>query len=543
MTLRSAAFEATIAARSAAERTVEIRALPWDTLGETPDGPEVWRRGAFEGTDPERVTLEAIGPHGADPGVRLVGRGIEINDREDGLYATFRVSATRDGDELLELARDRVYRGASIVFAPIAERAAAGGVTERTRAELVRVGIVERPSFAGAEVLAVRSEDAPPMPPENGAQDPAHENSTPAPIADAGLRVAVDSPEFEQRLDALRSDLIARMTSIEAMTGRAGAPGLLARWASFGEYLRDASADPEVSVLLARALADQKMATNPGVAGTSFLNDVKGILDTSRPAIEALGGAGPLGASGMSLNWPYFAGDLAALVGKQTAEKTEITSVVVNLLAGTSPIETFAGGSDISYQLIRRSQPSYLEAYGRIMLSAWALTTEREFEDDIEAGATGTHTASIADDAAIREAFFSASAKVRAATGAPASVVLAASDVFGALGGALTPVAYGVSNQTGTSDAGALRVNVSGLEVVEAPYFTAGVAIFTNGRAARWHEDGPFVATAEDVAKLGQNRAYWSMGATGIYIPAGLVKATGVVVPLAEGRGGRKAQS
>jgi HK97 family phage prohead protease len=541
MTLRSAAFEATIASRSVAERTVEIRALPWDTVGETPDGPEVWRRGAFEGVDPERVTLEAIGPHGADPGVRLVGRATEINDREDGLYTTFRVSATSAGDELLALARDGVYRGASIVFSPIAERAADGGVTERTRAELVRVGIVERPSFAGAEVLAVRSEDSPPMPDEIAAPAAA----PPPPIADAGVRVATDTPEFEQRLDALRSDLIGRMASIEAMTGRATAPGLLARWATFGEYLRDASVDPEASVLMARALADQKMATNPGVAGTSFLNDVKGILETSRPAIEALGGAGPLGASGMSLNWPYFAGDLSALVGKQTAEKTEITSVVVNLLAGTSPIETFAGGSDISYQLIRRSQPSYLEAYGRIMLSAWALTTEREFEDDVEAGATGTHTGAIGTDAEIRETFFAASAKVRAATGAPASVVLAASDVFGALGGALTPVAYGVNNVTGTSDAGALRVNVSGLEVVEAPYFTAGVAIFTNNRAARWHEDGPFVATAEDVAKLGQNRAYWSMGATGIFIPAGLVKATGIVLPLAggEGRGSRKAQS
>ena len=36
------------------------------------------------------------------------------------------------------------------------------------------------------------------------------------------------------------------------------------------------------------------------------------------------------------------------------------------------------------------------------------------------------------------------------------------------------------------------------------------------------------VTEAEDVAKLGQNRAVWSMGATGIYIPAGLVKSSAV---------------
>ena len=39
------------------------------------------------------------------------------------------------------------------------------------------------------------------------------------------------------------------------------------------------------------------------------------------------------------------------------------------------------------------------------------------------------------------------------------------------------------------------------------------------------------VATAEDVARLGQNARIWSMGATGIFVPAGLVKATGVVAP------------
>ena len=536
MTLRTATYQSELLVRSASERVIEVRAVPWNVVGDTPDGREMFTRGAFEGTDPESVTLEAIGPHGADPGVRLAGRSIGLEDREDGQYARFLVSRTRDGDELLELARDRVYRGASVVFAPISERAADGGVTVRTRAELVRVGIVERPAYAGAEVLAVRSEDAQPMTDEQLA--PASD-----PTPDNGVRIAADTPGQADALDELRNDLIGRMTALEAAGTRRGAPHLMARWSAFGEYLKDASGDPDAAVLLARALVDQKLATNPGVSGPSFVSEVKGILDASRPAIEATGGPGPLGASGMSLHWPYFAGDLGALVGKQSAEKTEITSVVVNLLDGNAPIETFAGGSDISYQLIRRSSPSYLEAYGRIMLAGWALTTEREYEDDLEAGATGTMTGDISSDAATRATFFEGSAKVRSATGAPASAVLAASDVFAQLGAVLTPSSYGTANLTGTAQASTLQVNVSGLTVIEAPYLTAGTAIFTNDRAAQWHEDGPFVATAEDVAKLGQNRAYWSMGATGIFIPAGLVKATGIVLPLAAGASSKSKSS
>jgi phage head maturation protease len=537
MTLRTTTFPAVITARGAAERVIEVRVVPWDVIGETADGRELFRRGAFEGTAPEDVTLEAIGPHGADPGVRLAGRAARLEDREDGAYAAFGVSRTRDGDELLELTRDGVYRGASAVFEPIEDRAGDSGVTERIRARLVRVGIVERGAYPGAEVLAVRSEDAQPMTEPQAAP-------VAAPTTDPGVRVAADNPAQLDALEDLRSDLLARMTALEAGSTRRGGPHLMARWSAFGEYLKDASGDPESAVLLARALVDQKAATNPGVMAPSFVSDVKGIVDASRPAIEATGGPGPLGASGMSLHWPYFAGDLGALVGKQSAEKTEITSVVVNLLDGNAPIETFAGGSDISYQLIRRSSPSYLEAYGRIMLAGWALTTEREYEDDLEAGATGTLTGSIATDADTRETFFAGSAKVRSATGAPASAVLVASDVFAALGAVLTPASYGTANVTGTAQASTLQINVSGLAVIEAPYLTAGSAIFTNERAAQWHEDGPFVATAEDVAKLGQNRAYWSMGATGIFIPAGLVKATAIVLPFAAGADkGRKAQA
>jgi HK97 family phage prohead protease len=530
VTLRTATYAVELAVRSAAERVVELRAVPWDVVAETPDGREMFARGAFADTEPESVTLEAIGPHGNDPGVRLVGRATALEDREDGQYARFLVSRTREGDELLELARDRVYRGASVVYTPIEDRAADGGVTVRTRAELVRVGIVERPAYAGAEVLAVRSEDAHPMTDTQAAPVATEPATEPG-----GVRVATDTPDMAARMDELRQDLISRMATLEAGSARRGGPHMLARWSGFGEYLKDASGDPDAAVLLARALVDQVTTANPGVTPPGFLSDVKGILESSRPAIEATGGPGPLGASGMSLHWPYYAGDLGTLVGKQTAEKADITSVVVNLLDGSAPIDTFAGGSDISYQLIRRSSPSYLEAYGRIMLAGWALTTEREYETDLNTAATGTITGDISDDAATRATFFAGSAKVRSATGAPASAVLAASDVFAALGAVLTPASYGTANLTGTAQASTLQVNVSGLAVIEAPYLPAGVAIFTNDRAARWHEDGPFVATAEDVAKLGQNRAYWSMGATGVFIPAGLVKATAIVLPLASG--------
>lgn len=508
-----AELDAELVVASEDERIIEARLLGWGEVA-TPVTGGRYRvhRGALRGVRPEDVGLEAIGAHGNDPGVRLVGRGVRLEELDDGPVAAFRVSRTRDGDELLELVRDKVYRRVSVVGSPIDARAGDDGVVDVKRLELLRVGVVERGAFASAAILNAR----------RGDQDMTDTLTLPT-EAPAGI-VAGASPEA---LEALRDDMLGRMAELEARTSRPGASSPIAAFGSFADYLM-AATDPTVSKMLAAALADQTTPNNLGVIPPAFVSDVKGILDGTREAISALGGAASLGEAGMSLEWPYYDGDLTTLVAEQVGQKTEITSVRVDLKQGNAPIKTYAGGSDVALQLIRRSRPSYLETYGRIMAAGWALTTEDAFETALLAGATGTivFDPTSATDAQIRAAYFAASSKVKKATGRPASVALASSDVFETLGGILVPPAYGTSNQTGTAQASTLAVNVSGLVTVEAPFFPASTIVWTNSAAAAWHEDGPFIVTALDVAKLGENRAIWSMGATGVFVPAGIVKNT-----------------
>ena len=98
--------------------------------------------------------------------------------------------------------------------------------------------------------------------------------------------------------------------------------------------------------------------------------------------------------------------------------------------------------------------------------------------------------------------------------------------MFDALGGnaALWPAQYGTVNTDGTADAASLRVNVSGLPVVNLTSLTAGTAYATNDTAVRMHGTGPMVATQDDVSKLGTNVAVWGMLAPIIYAPAGVVE-------------------
>jgi hypothetical protein len=291
-----------------------------------------------------------------------------------------------------------------------------------------------------------------------------------------------------------------------------------------GALAQAALVNTELRGVLVRALADQLTTGNPGVMTPGVIQDVKGLFSRSRPAIESWGREG-MDGSGMSVDWPVFATALSTIVGEQVTQKTEVTSVVVPITKGTAPIKSYAGGSDVAYQLIRRSSPSYLAALERIYLEAYAVVTDAAMLAAMQtAGPAATIVINwtTATQAQMQEAAFTASAMIQDATGAPAGFVLVPLAVFTKIGGVLMPPP--VFNQAGTASAAQLRPTLSGLDVLYHPGVAAGTAIFSNDLAGSWHEDGPFLITDEDVAKLGQNVAVWGMGAAAAYIPAAIVK-------------------
>lgn len=350
---------------------------------------------------------------------------------------------------------------------------------------------------------------------------------TPEPVA-AALADTTVGEVAPIDLDALTASITERMTGGLALAHRHP----LSAFSSLAEFVSAARAGDE-DALRAFAIADQVTTDNPGVIPPGWLSDVKGIINRGARAIAAFGGPAGLPDAGMDVNWPYYDGNLATVVGEQATQKTEVTSVKVSLKKGTAPLHTYAGGSDVSWQLITRSAPSYQEAYLRILAAAYALVTDAKFVADLVASAdTPAQNPIVLDIAAgattadaVRGAFFAASARVDLATGAPANAALAGTKVFTALGGkaGLFPAPYGTNNASGTADAGSLRVEVSGITVTHCPSMADDVTILGNDQAARWHGSGAQFASADDVLKLGTDTVVWGMGATGIYAPAGVV--------------------
>lgn len=160
MTELNRAF-ADVEVRASAEgRTIAGIVVPFDREARVSDGgPAYTERFAAEAFD------RVLGMGG--PKVPLLSQhrtrenplGVSLPDtfRKDsaGLYGEFKVSKTRDGDEVLELVRDGALGAFSVGFKPIRERKE-GKTVVRTEVALREVSVVTFPAYEDARIQSVR---------------------------------------------------------------------------------------------------------------------------------------------------------------------------------------------------------------------------------------------------------------------------------------------------------------------------------------------------------------------------------------------------
>lgn len=144
-------------------RTLEARIIPYGesaTICDPPDyitEQERFAPGAFDRqiNAAHRVKVWLSTLH--EQGIRgIVGHGEKLEDRDDGVYATFRIHENPDGDKALQMVRDGLLPALSVEFKDLQSVKRAGFV-ERVRAHLHAVSLVPVGAYKGAEVLALRS--------------------------------------------------------------------------------------------------------------------------------------------------------------------------------------------------------------------------------------------------------------------------------------------------------------------------------------------------------------------------------------------------
>ena len=219
--------DAVVHVRSMTKREVDVRIVPWDVPIQTVQGLEMFARGAFEGTDPNRVLLmgmehEAhlgLGQAGAPRLVRRpIGKGRSIEDRKDGSHMTFRVAPTPAGDEFLTLASEGIVDGVSMEFDDVpggTESQVINGrrVNLQRRVRLNAVSPTYQPAYAEARVLAVRSQEEAAVAEQEQAAPAAEEpTAPPAP--------SYDFSGFERAVGAMNSGITSLSERMEKMEER-----------------------------------------------------------------------------------------------------------------------------------------------------------------------------------------------------------------------------------------------------------------------------------------------------------------------------------
>jgi uncharacterized protein len=150
-------------------RTIVGRCLPYgepaQVCDQLPDGTvsapyfEVVKAGACKAIcrAPGRVLLNYEHRGGL---LDQAGSCVDLTERDDGLWSTFRALSSPSGDQALELIRSGAVTGLSVeaIATAAGSRRLPDGTVERHRLKQLRhVALVAQPAYAGAGVTALRS--------------------------------------------------------------------------------------------------------------------------------------------------------------------------------------------------------------------------------------------------------------------------------------------------------------------------------------------------------------------------------------------------
>jgi HK97 family phage prohead protease len=148
-------------------REISGKIVPMGTgeIGNTNLGGVVFEAGSIDVSDISKIKL--LSQHDMK---KPVGRMTAADVREDGIYATFKLSRSTGGNDALVMAQEGLVSGLSIGAEIISSKPSRDGHTVVTAAKLKEVSLVTEPAFKSAQVLEIAAEEiipAEPIQPES----------------------------------------------------------------------------------------------------------------------------------------------------------------------------------------------------------------------------------------------------------------------------------------------------------------------------------------------------------------------------------------
>jgi HK97 family phage prohead protease len=454
-------FSSQVEAADTERRVIAGKIVPFEEVGNTSVGKVVFAKGSIEIGDPGKVKM--LMQHSAE---RPIGRMQKFNQAEDGIYASFKISASMQGQDALILAGEQLIDGLS-VGVDVNKSIQKKDYLYVTSATLKEVSLVESPAFSAAQVTKVAAS-------ESEAETPIETKESEAPVEDLATapqeaKAEAATPTVEAARPVITAPLI--QTSIRTP---------ITSMAAYTEHKIKAALGNEDSKLYVTAADD--FSTNPAFSPTQYLSEFVTNTRFGTPAIDACS-QGTLPTSGMTINVP----SLVTSVGGGNGVAPEVTveaeggavqntDMQTQYLTGT--VSKYAGMNTLSVELLERSDPNfYAELTKQLEYAYLKRLDQTVLAALIQAGANGTNTSADLDGIV---AFATEGARtIYTNTGYFAQNYIANPAQWGALIGAQDttkrPVfnALQPMNAAGQVGPQSIRGNVLGLDLYVDKNFTA----------------------------------------------------------------------
>ena len=438
-------------------REISGKIVPMGTgeIGSTNMGGVVFAAGSIEIADPTKIKL--LSQHDMK---KPVGRMISAETRADGIYATFKLSRSSGGNDALVMAQEGLVSGLSVGAEVIASKPSRDGHIVVTAARLKEVSLVTEPAFKSAQVLEIAAEEVElPAEPNTPTESEAVVENTPDTVA---------APEVEA-------------TAVEAARPTVSAPAYAKERTapiSSTQYLEasiKAALGDDDSRRIVRS-ADDSTSTNTGLTLPQHLNQFITDTFTGRPAFDAVT-RNALIDSGMSFTVPrLYTNAGTPNVAPEVADVNEGASVTDTGMTSTYDtvnINKFAGLNRISWELIDRSSPSFMELLMAELRKAYEKATDTALLTELIA--SGTTAATTAATAAGLQSFISVegAAAYKGTGGDFANKLVVNTDQWAAITGyadttgrALYSAQGATYNASGTAVASSVRGNILGTDLI-----------------------------------------------------------------------------
>jgi hypothetical protein len=492
--------------------------VPFEEVGSTSVGKVVFAKNSIEIGDPGKVKM--LMQHRPE---KPIGRMQKFQQAEDGIYASFKISASMQGQDALILASEALVDGLS-VGVDVNKSIQKKDYLYVTSATLREVSLVESPAFSAAQVTKVAAS-------ESEAEDTNQPKESEAPVED--LATAPQEAKAEAATPTVEAARPVITTPLIQTTIRTPITSM----AAYTEHKIKAALGNDDSKLYVTA-ADDSFATNPAFSPTKYLAEFVTNTRFGTPAIDACS-QGTLPTSGMSISVPSLvtsAGGGSGVAPEVTveAEAGAVQNTGMETQYLTATVSKYAGMNTLSVELLERSDPNfYAELTKQLEYAYLKRLDQTVLAALIQASANGTNTTADLDGIVAFSA--EAARTIYTNTGYFAQNYIANPAQWGALISAQDttkrPVftALQPMNAAGQVSTGSIRGNVLGLDLYVDKNFTATTfdddsAVILAPEAFTVYRSAQNFMSVNVVSNLQVQVAIYGYMATLAKMPNGIVK-------------------